>query len=149
MAKEQSELSPFKSRFAPETFCTPAQFLAESMVSRICRKENGHDLPQYFWNVEKWKRLFLLQVRHASALLRLYSVDAIVKALRDKRGSWITSLGAKSVLDPLVREEQRKLDLRAASAPPPQEDEAVPPPIIQAPRPALVAENTLSKLKGL
>lgn len=155
MAQEQSAASPHKSRFGGG-WLTPAQFLAEGMVARKARKE-GTDLPLKFWEKERWKRDFLLQLRHAHSLLKVYSHEAIVAALRTRKGSTVYSLGAQFILDPLIRVEQERLDRRAAAAdvkaqadpkptPPPPVAEA---PVAEQPRPAFVRENTLSKLKGL
>lgn len=119
------------------------------MVARKARKD-GVDLPSYFWNTEKYKREFLLQLRHVLALLKLYSPDAIVRALRTRKGKTLYSFGAKFALDPLIRDEQTKID-RVASATTeaketvPERDEVT---TSQAPRPAFQPTNR-SSLKDL
>ena len=156
MAKNQSEASPFKSRFSgpEENWLTPAQYLAENMVARQAKKD-GTDLPIKFWEIERWKRIFLLQVRHATSLLKLYDINAIIKALRSKRGKNIYSLGAKFI-DPLIRVEQERLDrheevieLKSQNDPKPVEPPSDEPKELKAPRPAFVQNTTLSKLKDL
>jgi len=120
------------------------------MVARKARKDKV-DLPVKFWMQERWKREFLLQVRHAAGLLRLYSVAAIVAALRTPKGKQAFSLKAP-FLDPLIRVEQERVDRRAPPAPaeptspaPPAE---LPPPVV-SPRPSFgqPTTSTLSKLR--
>ena len=153
MAKHQSEASPFKSRFSgpEENWLTPAQYLAENMVARQAKKD-GTDLPIKFWEHLRWKRIFLCQLRFANSLLKIYDINAIIKALRSKRGKSIYSLGAKSILDPLIKVEQERLDHKEeiASEPKPVEtSRPVETPKVEAPRPAFVQNTTLSKLKNL
>ena len=118
MAEKQSEASPFQSRFGGG-WVSAAQYLAETMCARMAKKRN-QDLPPFFWNQVAWKRTFLIQIRHANALLKLYDRKAIFAALR--RARWVMSLTNKMTLDPLFQEEQDKLDAQAAAqkaSPPP------------------------------
>lgn len=120
------------------------------MVSRIARKDNT-ELPQKFWEKDKWKRLFLLQIRHANSLLKLYSYEAIVKALRTPQGKKLYSLGAQW-LDPLIKSEQEKIDIRLAAMAEqtPKEVEQLPTATDEKPREAFVRKpSPLSKLRGL
>ncbi len=119
------------------------------MVARQARSKKL-TLPMFFWNIEKWKRQFLLQIRQANSLLKLYSYQAILRALRTYEGKKVFSLGAP-FLDPLIKAEQEKLDrdkqrIVETPAPPVEHVHTEP----QAPRPAFVPkQNALSKLKEL
>lgn len=112
MAEKQSAACPFKSNFGGG-WVTPAQYLAESMCFRIARKDK-RTLPLRFWKTEAWERPFLLQLRHANGLLKLYSAEAIIRALRTPEGKKVYSLGAQW-LDPVIRVEQEKVDRQAAA----------------------------------
>lgn len=117
------------------------------MVARQIRRQGG-DPPLRFWQLDRYKRAYAVQARHAAGLLKLYSVNAVVAALRTRDGSKIYSFSAKW-LDPLVKFEQEKIDrqkLIAEAAPPAEQAEATGE--TQA-RPAFVQPTTMSKLRDL
>lgn len=120
------------------------------MVARIAEYE-GVRLPQKFWNTSRWKRTYLLQVTHANNLLKLYSIDAIIAALRTKEGKKVRSFGAKW-LDPIVQDEQERIDRQKALAPEAHEIQMQKPlpDIVEPPRPLFVPKKSLlSKLRDL
>jgi hypothetical protein len=150
MAEQRSDKSPFQSQFGGG-WVSASQFLAETMCDRKARLK-GTALPQRFWRADVsavWEREFLTQLRHANALLKLYGIKAVVRALRTPPGKKIFSLGAKH-LDPLIREEQLKLDREAAliaQRKPPAETRPV---RLEPPRPAPPGQaSKLSKLRDL
>lgn len=110
MPSEKTDKSGYQSRFGGG-WIAPGQFIAESMCDRIARKDKA-ELPLKFWTLERWKRPFLLQLRHANSLLKLYSAEAIIRALRTPEGKRVYSLGAQW-LDPLIRVEQERVDRQA------------------------------------
>ena len=147
MAENRSPESPWQSKWGGG-WVSSGQYLAEGMVARIAKKD-GIDLPHRFWMLSRWKRVFLLQLRFANSLLKLYEPAAIVKALRTPEGKRVYSLGAKW-LDPLVRDQQERLDrqeqIREAVEPvsPPPES------VVEPPRPTFVEKpHLLSKLRDL
>lgn len=151
MADQRTEKSPYQSRFGGG-WIAPAQYLAESMCDRKARSQ-GKVLPLKFWEQDTWKREFLLQVRHVSGLLRLYSPDAIMRALRKPSAKRVYSFAAKW-LDPLFQAEQKIIDTQKAVA----EKEAITvveaepeTPIEQTgPRPEFKRKSTtLDKLRAL
>lgn len=152
MAEQQSADSPFASRFGGG-FISASQYLAENMCDRQARSK-GVTLKHHFWKTDEiWKRAFLLQVRHAAGLLRVYSVEAIVNALKKPGGKRVYSLGARW-LDPLVKEEQQKLDLQKAAVEREREKEKeVAPEVVigkTGPRPVFKSKETaLDKLRAL
>jgi sulfur relay (sulfurtransferase) DsrC/TusE family protein len=100
-------MEKFKSRYTTtDKDITPAQFLAEKICERIARK-NKTVLTDQFWNQTKWKRTFLYQVQIANSLLKIYSWQAILSALKKNPG--VYSLNAK-FLDPHIKCEQEILD---------------------------------------
>ncbi len=113
MAENRTDNTPYESLYGGG-WLTPNQFLAESMCARKARSK-GQTLPPKFWEVnETWKREFLLQIRHVSGLLRLYSAESIIKALRTPGGRKVYSFVAKW-LDPLIAEQQRIIELQQAN----------------------------------
>lgn len=143
-----SEVRPFKSLYT-QKFITPAAYIAETMVSRIARKEQaGRDLPGNFHSVDKWERFFKVQLRHAASLLKLYSYEALIKALRTYKGKTVYSLGAK-FLDPLIKDEQEKINRVEEKKKEAVADTPAVIPEIVEPRPNFVQETAFSKLKGL
>lgn len=105
MAKECSEDSPYKSRFGGG-FLSKGQWLAENMMARMARRDKT-ELPHKFWNQPRWKRQFLNQLRLANSLLKLYDVEAIVRALNRREGKNIYSFSAPWLND-LIKNEQEK-----------------------------------------
>lgn len=147
MAKSKSETCRFESRFGGG-FVTNAQFLAEGMIARQARKDNV-ELPMKFWKNEKYERSFLLQLRFANSLLKLYSVDTILFVLRNSAKN-AYSLGARW-LDPLLSVEQKKRDmqesLRAQEATKIPESQVI---IEEKERPVFIqAPSELDKLRNL
>lgn len=96
-----------KSRYTT-TPINEAQYIAEILCERQA-KRNKEDLPFQFWNLDKYKRDFLLQLRFANILIKTYSFEAICSALKTPQGLRIYSLGAKW-FDPIIRTEQEKID---------------------------------------
>lgn len=148
MAENRSDKSPYQSLYGGG-WLTPHQYLAESMCARKARSKKK-TLPLNFWETdETWKREFLMQVRHVSGLLRLYSVEAIIKALRKPAGKKVYSFSAQW-LDPIIAEEQRAIDLQKSMAIAPKDVE----PDIKVgqsgPRPEFKRKSTpLDKLRAL
>jgi hypothetical protein len=88
-----------------------SQYLAERMCERIAKKEGKGDLPYKFWNVPVYKKFFLYQVNIANALLKLYSIEAILAAL--KKLPMVYSLNAEFI-DNTIKREQKIIDKQQA-----------------------------------
>lgn len=106
MAQNKSEKSPYQSRYGAG-WITAAQWLAENMCARFARSQ-GEDLPNRFWTSPYWEKKFKLQMKHANELLREFSAEEIVTALRHPDARRIYSLGLKSVIVPILKEIQKK-----------------------------------------
>ena len=87
---------------------TEAQYLTELLCINIATLD-GKDLPNKFWNIPKWKRIFRTQVQFASSLLGAYSFQAIACAIKDKRSYKIHSFRAPWLV-PIIQEYQDKFD---------------------------------------
>lgn len=151
MAEERSDKNRWKSIYGGGWIAS-AQYLAEGMIYRQA-KTKKKELPPKFWNNDEiWKRAFLLQVRFASALLKIYAPEAIIRALRTPQGKKIYSFAAKW-LDPLIKVEQIKWEREQASLAKITPKEIIKMDTnneIEKPREAFVKEKSnLSKLRDL
>ena len=148
MAEQQSEKNCYRSRYGGG-WVDSVQILAEIMVARKARYQ-GKELPPRFWTNPVWNREFKLQARMAKALLDLYSVRTIFNAIR--RAPKIYSFHCKMVLDPILQEEQEKLERQQTTieAKPPETttpsaiEEAKPPRSVYNP-----SQSQLAKLRSL
>ena len=152
MPENRTAESPFQSRFGGG-WISASQYLAENMCDRMARKERTA-LPAKFWSTSAlWKKTFLVQLRFANSLLKLYSVAAIIDGLKHPKGKNVYSLGAR-FLDPLIKDEQERLDRQAAElakvvASIPQVEESFPA-HASTPRPVFQPQKSqLDKLRSL
>lgn len=95
------------SKFTDE-LVSDAQALVDIVLERMFAKR-GLKLTKKYWQREECLRDYKLQLIYASSLLKLYSFQAIINALRSKQGLNIWSLNAKW-LDPIIKIEQAKID---------------------------------------
>lgn len=85
-----------------------AQYLAELMCSRLAAKRK-QKLPQKFWSLPEWKLLFKQQKIAAYSLLKIYSSDVVIKAVKRKDVEWIYSLRYPG-LNQICVEEEAKIE---------------------------------------
>jgi hypothetical protein len=83
------------------------------MCERQALKEKT-SLPAKFWDLDRWKKIFLLQLRLALKLLQQYHPTVISRAIRSQDGRKAYSFGAPFLKDALER-EQSKYDAEMAS----------------------------------
>ena len=88
--------------------CKPAHLIAEIMCDREAKKKRI-PLPHKFWNTDEWKKKYKMQIITATALLKLYSPEIILKTLNRKDCQWQYSLRESKFLDAL-NEEQMNAD---------------------------------------
>ena len=89
--------------------CSPAQLLTEIVVERFAKKK-GKKLPPKFWTNLEWKQQYRQQIVAANALLKLYSLEAILNALNGKC-DWCYSLRTNQLKNEIAK-EQATLDNR-------------------------------------
>ncbi len=87
--------------------CTAAQLLAETMVLRRASKEKKK-LTGPFWREAPWNKYFGEQMIAANALLKIFSPQAIFRALKRKECNWQYSLRTKGISD-IIQQEEEKL----------------------------------------
>jgi len=91
-----------------------AQLLAEFMIQRKADKE-GKKLTPQFWNSLVWKKQFQQQKIAAYGLLKLYSYESILEALKHKDIKWVFSLRMKNII-PYIKDEEEKRKQRKERA---------------------------------
>ena len=101
MAKERSSTSCFQSKYGGG-WISASQYLAEIMCAKeaASQKEN---LPDKFWNDDYWNKKFRKQISHATDLLKEYSVEDVLEALRHPDLKRVYSLGLKSAIVPILK----------------------------------------------
>jgi hypothetical protein len=110
MAKKPTDKCRYLSRYGnSDTYVTAAQLAAEIMCERKAanRKE---ELPNKFWNHPAWKSDFVGEKVAADRLLRTFSEEVLIRTLRDKRVSRISTLTNKGTLPKVLKEVERLVD---------------------------------------
>lgn len=109
--KTQTSIRKYKS---PSTgdFCTTAQYVAEIVCQRCATHEKAGTLPYKFWNLPKWKKIFIRQVSLANKLINEFGEDPVVKFVKSSTGKKTISLGARN-----VKKEIEKIKLALDNAP--------------------------------
>lgn len=94
--KQQTNIKKYKS---PSTgdFCTPAQYVAEIICQRCATHEKAGTLPYKFWNLPKWKKIYIRQVSLANKLIKEYGEEPVIKFVKSSSGKKTISLGARNV----------------------------------------------------
>lgn len=108
MAKEQSKINSYPSRYSPGGWVRADQYIIELICEKKART-NKKDLPIQFWNEPEWAKFFKSQLRKCKSLLQKYSAEAIIKGLKDKRAWKIYSLHAPWLLE-IVEEYQTQIN---------------------------------------
>ncbi|MFI5404949.1 MAG: hypothetical protein ACHQ1D_00400 [Nitrososphaerales archaeon] len=84
---------------------------AEHITELICQKKALKDkttLSQNFWQLPKWKTVYVREISQAHILLKTYSEKAIVAAINHPSMWAVTSLRNGNLL-PIIKEEQDKV----------------------------------------
>ncbi len=136
--KTQTEAAKFYSNYA-DGYVSAAQYITE----RICVKKAGsNDLPKRFWEIAAWKNYYKQQIIAANGLLKIYSPQAIIAALKHNKAYSIYSLRAPH-LDQIIQDEECRLQLE-------KKEEIVVEKVEDVTfRKEKVKQNTISKLRDL
>ncbi len=78
---DQSDLRPMKSAYKAG-HVTIDNFIAEMFFKRRAEFSKAA-LPQQFWNLPKYKKLYIIQIVNINRLLERMSSTAIIKAFND------------------------------------------------------------------
>jgi hypothetical protein len=116
MAKQQTNVSKYPSRYSPEGWVTPAQYITEIICENKHKLQGKGELPVKFWETEGWAKYFKEQIATAHKLLKTFKVEAISRALKTSQGRKIFSLRAPW-LPAIIQDEQTKLDAKPVGPP--------------------------------
>ena len=83
MAKNKSEKCPHLSEYGGG-YIRRDQWITEKLCANIAKTENI-ELPDKFWNLPKWSKIFRRQVALAAGLLLSFRAEAVFATLQDKR----------------------------------------------------------------
>jgi hypothetical protein len=110
MAKKKSgNPATFESEHGATRKLNAMQKIAEIMCERIAAKE-GRGLDTRFWLEPEWAKRFNYQMSTARSLLKLYDVEAILRALR--ANPRVFSLGAPFFLVEVEKEQKKFVEER-------------------------------------
>jgi len=93
-------------------FCTSAQYVAEIICQRCATHEKAGTLPYKFWNLPKWKKIYIRQVSLANKLIKEYGEEPVIKFVKSSTGKKTISLGARN-----VKKEIEKIKFALDNAP--------------------------------
>jgi hypothetical protein len=82
MSQNRTEKCCFQSRYGGG-WITPAQFLTEQLCIKIAQIDKK-DLPDKFWELPEWNKIFRRHIVDAHKLLKIYYIQSALAALKDK-----------------------------------------------------------------
>ena len=106
MTSHRSDKSSYPSRYSPNGWVSSYQYITELICEKKAQVE-GKDLPIKFWEIKEWKSFYRYQITLASSLVKKYSEEAVIAALRDRRCYKTYSLRAP-FLKPIIEEHHKK-----------------------------------------
>lgn len=110
VVKRRTEKCRYPSRYSPNGWITGPQLITEVLLEKIAQRQKK-DLPMNYWQTsEEWAKLYKNQICAANVLVKDWPVDVVLATLRDKRCWKITSLRAKWLLEPILREKLKLYD---------------------------------------
>jgi len=101
----------FKSRY-DGGFLSSSQYIME-IFCEIIAKQQKKELPENFWKIEPWAKIFKQQIPAAVALLNKYPVEVVSATIKDNRiCNKINSLRANWLIDPILQEKYREWQIK-------------------------------------
>lgn len=85
-----------QSIYSPGKDISVAQWAAEIMCERRAKSLNL-ELPDKFWKLPEWKNFYLFQISNINKLIKLYSEEAIISAIKDPDLQWVYSFKTKKI----------------------------------------------------
>lgn len=116
MADKKTETCSYLSSYGGG-YIRADQWVTEKLCSVIAKK-SGSELPDKFWSLPKWDKIFRRQVQIAASLLILHDAEVIYASLKDKRLRNIRSFAAFSSVkffSSVLEEHQNKLNVENSS----------------------------------
>jgi hypothetical protein len=95
------------SKYSNNKEVSSAQYITELICENKAKKEKT-DLHYRFWVSKKWERYYKDQIASAHRLLKKYSVNSVIAALRSEEGQKVYSLRAPFLV-PIIEEKEQEL----------------------------------------
>lgn len=114
----QGKQAKYPSRYT-DKYITCAQYVSEIMCERKAAYEKA-DLPRFFWTTsKKWKGYYFYQLKIANTLLKKYSCENLIKAVREHNTFSLKNKKLENILDKLSNEVkvEVEVDLKINEAP--------------------------------
>ena len=92
MPKNKTDKRPYLSSYGGE-YVRADQWVTEKLCALIAKK-SGSELPDKFWKLPEWSKIFGRQVQLAASVLLIYDAEALAKSLKDKRMKNLNSFAA-------------------------------------------------------
>ena len=145
MNKKRTDKCGFKSNYGGG-WISNAQRVME-VFCEIIASQQKKELPDMFWKVGPWNKLFRTQIPAANCLLKKYPIEVVINTLRDRRVSnRIQSLRANWILEPVLEEKMKEYKIKNQEVKEEREKTSV----NQKPRGGLSGgKSLLEQLKGL
>ena len=114
--RKRTEKSKYKHESTGE-YCTCAAYAAEIMCMKYAEHKNVGSLPFKFWNVKPWDWTFKKQLFAARKLIKRYSEEALIRAIRSPEWGKIFSLNNKKGISIIKKyqniiKQEREKDLQ-------------------------------------
>lgn len=110
MSKKRSEKSKYPSRYSPKGWVSAPQYITEFVCEKKAQADRK-ELPIKFWEIDEWKKYFQYQITLANKLLKDFSEEAVIAALKDNR-SWKTYSLRSPFLQGIIKEKQASIKER-------------------------------------
>ena len=108
---KKSDKCRFKSRYGGG-YLSDSQYIMEVFCENLARQKKV-ELPDYFWKVEPWNKLFREQIPAAVNLVKKFPVEVVSAALKDYNiSSKLKSLRANYMLKPVLQEKYREWKMK-------------------------------------
>jgi hypothetical protein len=98
----------YPSKYSNGKLISAAQYITELICENKAKKD-GKDLHYRFWVNKEWSKYYRDQIATANKLLKNYSEQAVIKAIKSRDAQKIFSLRAPHLI-PMIEQEQSIFD---------------------------------------
>ena len=110
MTSKRTSKSNYPSRYSPGGWVSAPQYITEFVCEKKAQADRK-ELPIKFWEIDEWKKYFRYQITIANQLLKDFSEEAVMAALRDNR-CWKTYSLRSPFLQGIIKEKQASVKER-------------------------------------
>jgi hypothetical protein len=113
MTTNRSDKSRYPSRYSPQGWVSSYQYVTELICEKKAQQDHK-ELPIKFWEIKEWRSFYRYQITLATSLIKKYSEEAVIAALKDRRCYRTYSLRAP-FLKPIIEEHYKKQEEEKAA----------------------------------